>query len=106
MAQTAHPTTETTRRPRTIPFLDSDGRAHPVENSLAVLTAVLGLTAVITAIWSHLHIVSTWTGLAGIVTGLWGQFISATTGERFVLIIGLGAAGLGFFLGMWHGGLY
>ena len=37
--------------------------------------------------------------------GAVGQFISATTGERFALIIGLGGAAFGFYLGMAHGGL-
>ncbi|WP_030615305.1 hypothetical protein [Streptomyces sclerotialus] len=86
--------------------LKSDGKAHPVENTLAVVTLVLGLIAVISAAFTHLHLLSSWAGLVGIVTGAWGQFISATTGERFVLIIGLGAAALGFFLGMAHGGLF
>ncbi|POX40960.1 hypothetical protein C3486_11260 [Streptomyces sp. Ru73] len=86
--------------------LNSDGKAHPVENTLAAVTIVLGLIAVISAAFTHLHLLTSWTGLAGIVTGAWGQFISVTTGERFLLIIGLGAAALGFFLGMAHGGLF
>ncbi|MFI8995617.1 hypothetical protein [Streptomyces sp. NPDC053542] len=87
-------------------LLNSDGKAHPVENTLAAVTLVLGLIAVISAYFTHLHLLSSWAGLFGIGTGAWGQFISVTTGERFVLIIGLGAAALGFFLGMAHGGLF
>lgn len=87
-------------------ILNSDGRAHPVENTFAAATIVLGLVAVITSLWTGLHMVSAWTGLVGVLTGAWGQMISATTAERFVLIIGLGAAGLGFYLGMAHGGLF
>ena len=83
-----------------------DSKAHPLESSLAAVTVAVGLVAFLTAlVWPGLHVLSTWTGLVGIVTGAWGQFISATTGERFALIIGLGGAALGFYLGMAHGGL-
>src|SRR5438105_2676540 len=64
--------------------LNTDGHAHPRENALVGLTAVLGLIAFITSYWHHLHILSSWTGLGGVITGLWGQFISVTTAERFV----------------------
>lgn len=84
--------------------LNSDGKAHPVENAFAAATAVLGLVAIVSSIWSDLHLLTSWTGLAGIATGLWGQMISATTAERFVTIIGLGAAGVGLMLGIAHGG--
>ncbi|GAB2770757.1 hypothetical protein ACWGJ2_03605 [Streptomyces sp. NPDC054796] len=87
-------------------LLNSDGKAHPVENTFAAATLVLGLVAFVTAMWHGLNVISAWTGLAGIITGAWGQFISATTSERFVLIIGLGAAAVGFYLGMAHGGLF
>ncbi|MEU3958464.1 hypothetical protein [Streptomyces buecherae] len=87
-------------------FLDTDGKPHPVENTFAAATIVLGVVAFVTAMFHDLHLISSWTGLVGIVTGARGQFISATTAERFVLIIGLGAAAMGFFLGMAHGGLF
>ncbi|GAU66754.1 hypothetical protein SSP35_03_04020 [Streptomyces sp. NBRC 110611] len=87
-------------------LLNSDGKEHPVENTFAVVTLVLGAIAVLTTLSPSLHLVSSWVGLVGIGTGLWGQLISSTTGERFLLIIGLGAASLGFYLGMAHGGLF
>ncbi|WP_069813639.1 hypothetical protein [Streptomyces sp. TP-A0874] len=80
--------------------------AHPVENSLAATTLLLGALAFATAQIPHLHLISCWAGLVGILSGAWGQMISATTVERFMLVIGLGAAGLGFYLGMAHGGLF
>ncbi|MCK7623367.1 hypothetical protein MUU72_09705 [Streptomyces sp. RS10V-4] len=89
-----------------ISFLNSDGRPHPVENTLAVTTLVLGAIAALTALSPSLHLISSWVGLIGIGTGLWGQYISSTTSERFLLIIGLGAAGLGFYIGLAHGGLF
>jgi hypothetical protein len=87
-------------------FLNTDGRSHPVENAVALATLVLGAVAALTAISPDLHLVSSWAGLLGIAAGGWGQLISATTAERFVLIIGLGASGVGFYLGMAEGGLF
>jgi hypothetical protein len=85
---------------------NTDGRPHPLENSLLAVTVALGVAAVTTAGFHSLHAVSAWTGLAGILTGGWGQYISVTTAERYAMIIGLGMAGLGFYLGMAHGGFW
>ncbi|MDT0395448.1 MULTISPECIES: hypothetical protein [Streptomyces] len=84
----------------------TDGKAHPLQDTLLAVTLVLGITAFITAMFHHLHLLSSWTGLVGILTGAYGQWISVTTRERFGLIVGLGAAAVGFFLGMAHGGLF
>jgi glycine/D-amino acid oxidase-like deaminating enzyme len=97
---------QTFRPQQVLTLLNSDGKAHPRENSVALATAVLGLTAVITAFFPQLHLIASWAGLVGVVTGGYGQMISATTGERFVLIIGLGISGVGLLLGIAHGGLW
>ncbi|WKX71520.1 hypothetical protein [Streptomyces sp. XD-27] len=91
---------------RLLSLLDTDGKPHPVEDSFAAATLVLGVVAFITALFHSLHLISSWTGLIGIAVGAWGQMISATIGERFVLVIGLGASAAGFGLGMAHGGLF
>jgi hypothetical protein len=85
-------------------FLNTDGRDHPLENGFALVTFVLGALAALTAISPDLHLISSWAGLAGIAVGGWGQLISVTTAERFLLIIGMGAAGVGLYLGVAHGG--
>ena len=85
---------------------NTDGQPHPLENTLAAVTFVLGLIAIISSAFDSLHLLSSWTGLVGIFTGGYGQFISVTTAERFALIIGLGMSGVGFYLGLAHGGLY
>ena len=85
---------------------NTDGRQHPLPNSLVAVTFVLGAIAIISSFFSSQHLLSSWTGLFGILTGAWGQYVSVTTAERFVLIIGLGASGVGFFIGVAHGGLY
>ncbi|WP_255949446.1 hypothetical protein [Streptomyces odontomachi] len=85
-------------------LFSTDGKPHPVQDTLLVVTVLLGATAAISSIFSNLHVLSSWTGLVGIITGGYGQYISETTRERFGLVIGLGAAGLGLFLGIAHGG--
>ncbi|ALV50929.1 hypothetical protein ACWDMR_17935 [Streptomyces althioticus] len=84
----------------------TDGKPHPLQDTLLAVTLVLGLTAFISAQFHHLHLLSSWTGLIGVLTGAYGQWVSVTTRERFGLILGLGLAAVGFFLGMAHGGLF
>ncbi|MDH2388224.1 MULTISPECIES: hypothetical protein [Streptomyces] len=87
-------------------LLATDGKPHPVQDTLMVVTLVLGALSFTSAQFHDLHLLSSWSGLVGILTGAYGQYISATTRERFLLIIGLGASAVGFFLGMAHGGLF
>ncbi|GGR60509.1 hypothetical protein [Streptomyces roseolus] len=84
----------------------TDGKPHPLQDTLLAVTLVLGILSFVTAQFHSLHLLSSWTGLIGILTGAYGQFISVTTRERFFLIVGLGAAAVGFYLGMAHGGLF
>ena len=94
-------------RPNTVGGLfATDGKPHPVQDTLLAVTLVLGVTAFVTGFFHNLHLLSSWTGLVGILTGAYGQWISETTRERFGLILGLGASAVGFFLGMAHGGLF
>lgn len=84
----------------------SDGKPHPLQDTLLAVTMALGLTAFISAQFHDLHLLSSWTGLIGILTGAYGQWVSVTTRERFGLVLGLGLSAVGFFLGMAHGGLF
>ncbi|MET9935246.1 MULTISPECIES: hypothetical protein [unclassified Streptomyces] len=84
----------------------TDGKPHPLQDALVGVTLVLGAIAFVTAQFHNLHLLSSWAGLIGILTGGYGQFISATTRERFLMIVGLGASAVGFYLGMAHGGLF
>jgi hypothetical protein len=94
-------------RPNTVGGLfATDGKPHPLQDALLAVTLVLGLTSFVSAMFHDLHLLSSWTGLLGIATGAYGQWVSETTRERFGLILGLGAASIGFFLGMAHGGLF
>ncbi|MCX4549532.1 hypothetical protein OG204_19185 [Streptomyces sp. NBC_01387] len=84
----------------------TDGKPHPLQDTLVAVTLVLGLLAVFTSIFHNLHLLSSWAGLVGILTGGYGMFISVTTRERFIVILGLGTAAVGFFIAMAHGGLF
>ncbi|BFP53802.1 hypothetical protein ACFYUM_15985 [Streptomyces fimicarius] len=95
-----------TIRPATGSLFATDGKPHPLQDTLLAVTLVLGALAFVTAMFHHLHLISSWAGLVGILTGGFGMYVSKTTGERFGLVIGLGLSAVGFFLGMAHGGLF
>ncbi|MER5773200.1 hypothetical protein ABT144_02675 [Streptomyces sp. NPDC002039] len=97
---------QATRSQSAISLFATDGKPHPLQDTLLAATLILGAVAFVTAFFDNLHLISSWTGLVGILTGAYGQFISVTTRERFALIIGLGASAIGFYLGMAHGGLF
>ncbi|MFF7363949.1 hypothetical protein [Streptomyces sp. NPDC008125] len=103
MAQVAH--TRPQNRP-TGSLFATDGRPHPLQDTLMVVTGVLGVLAFVTAMFHNLHLLSSWAGLVGILVGGYGMWISRTTWERFALIMGIGSAAVGFYLGMAHGGLF
>ncbi|WP_330305792.1 MULTISPECIES: hypothetical protein [unclassified Streptomyces] len=84
----------------------TDGKPHPLQDTLLVVTLVCGITAFVSSMFDSLHLLSSWAGLVGILTGAYGQFISETTRERFGLILGLGFSAVGFYLGLAHGGLF
>ncbi|MFI0977997.1 hypothetical protein ACH4SP_13480 [Streptomyces sp. NPDC021093] len=94
------------RRSSSISLFATDGKPHPLQDTLMGVTLVLGVLALVTAMFHNLHLVSSWAGLIGILTGGYAMYVSATTRERFVTILGLGASAVGFFLGMAHGGLF
>ncbi|AQS68693.1 hypothetical protein [Streptomyces pactum] len=100
MAQIMRPT-----KPRT-GLLATDGKPHPLQDTLLAVTLVLGILALATASFRGLHILTSWAGLLGVLTGGYGQFVSETTRERFGLVVGLGASALGLFFGISHGGLF
>ncbi|MYV98145.1 hypothetical protein [Streptomyces sp. SID3343] len=93
-----------THRPRL--SLNSDGRAHPRENTLVAVTVLFALVAGICVFFRDMHILGAWTALGGVVTGLISQMFSATTGERAVTILALGVSAVSLFMNMFHGGLY
>ncbi|MEZ0064169.1 uncharacterized membrane-anchored protein YitT (DUF2179 family) [Streptacidiphilus sp. MAP12-20] len=87
-------------------LLNSDGKAHPLENTLTAVTAVLGAIAIATCAFRGLHLLASWSGLAGLVTAAFAQYKSATTAERFVIVVAGVAAAVGLGIGLAHGGLF
>jgi hypothetical protein len=93
--------------------LNSDGRAHPRENGLAIFALVAGLVTCVvgfianqhgTGAWAH--VVATWLGLITMAVGLPAQLWSQTREERIIIVAGLVAAFVGGALGLAHGGLF
>lgn len=102
----AHEVRERESRSQLDRVINSDGRSHPRENAFAATALVLGLIAFVTGFFPGLHLIASWVGLVGIFVAGWALMISATTGERFLSILGLGGAGVGFYMGVAHGGLW
>jgi hypothetical protein len=84
--------------------LNTDGRRHPLANTMTSLTVILGAIAILSAFDQDLHVISSWVGMAGTVIGFYAQLISETTAERFINVIFIGAAFAGWGFGMAHGG--
>ncbi|MCM2412918.1 hypothetical protein [Streptomyces sp. RKAG290] len=94
-------------RPRSsVSLFATDGKSHPLQDTLVAVTLAMGVLAFVTAMFHSLHLISSWAGLIGFLTGAYGQYVSVTTRERFPLILGMGASAIGFYLGMAHGGLF
>lgn len=84
--------------------LNTDGRPHPVENTLAVATLACGLVAFTATFFPAAYLVASWVGTLGFGTGLYSQYVSATTPQRSLNIVGLVASFLGLALGIARGG--
>jgi hypothetical protein len=88
------------------PTLNTDGKRHPLANTLTTLTVLFGLVALFCALDPSRHVVGSWAGLLGSITGFSAQLISATTAERAVNVIAIGAAVVGWGLNMAQGGFF
>ncbi|WP_283139502.1 hypothetical protein [Rhizohabitans arisaemae] len=84
--------------------LNTDGRRHPVENTLAVSTLLCGIVGFITGIISSAHVIASWVGLIGMLVGFWSQYVSITTPQRSLNIIGIVGSFVGLALGIAAGG--
>ncbi|TMR18644.1 hypothetical protein ETD86_21270 [Nonomuraea turkmeniaca] len=84
--------------------LNTDGRPHPVENVLAIVTLACGLVAFVSTFWISAHAISAWFGTLGFGVGLYSQYLSETTPQRSLNIVGLVGSFVGAALGIAHGG--
>ena len=92
-------------------ILNSDGRAHPVENVLAIFTLVVGLVSfVLGMIVRNAHtsaaviVIATATGLVSCLVGLYAQMISATREQRILSGTVISSGFVGLALGVSKGG--
>ena len=84
--------------------LNSDGKTHPLENTLAMVTFVAGVAAFALGFVVAAHLPAVVLGLVALFVGLYVQLISATREERVIIMAGVVAAFVGAGLGFAHGG--
>ena len=89
----------------------TDGRPHPLLNVASAFTLVVGLASfalgMVLRYVTSTHPIATTaaiTGLASLLVGLYTQMMSATRGERILLVTGMIAGFVGLALGLAHGG--
>jgi hypothetical protein len=102
MPQAARPQSHA-RVPRV--SLNSDGKRHPLINSLTAFTFIAGVVAFATGLIVRTHLPATIIGAAGFGVGMYAQMISATREERVFIVAGIIASFVGLGLGVAHGGL-
>ena len=90
-------------RPR-VTLLNTDGERHPKENSLAVISFVLGIVAFALGLVVAAHFPAAVIGVVGFPIALYSQMVSATTGERWLNVIGMIGSFVGLALAIAHGG--
>lgn len=83
---------------------NTDGKPHTVQNVLAIGTLICGIVAITTGFIVAAHVVASWMGAIGFAGGLYAQYISSTTPQRSVIIIGVVGSFVGVALGIAHGG--
>jgi hypothetical protein len=85
--------------------LNSDGKRHPLLNSLTAFTFIVGIAAFATGLIVRTHLPATILGAAGFGVGMYAQMISATREERVFIVAGIIAGFVGLGLGIAHGGI-
>ena len=89
----------------------TDGRSHPLLNLASVCILVVGLVSfalgMVLRYSTSTHaiaITAAATGLVSLLVGLYTQMMSATRGERILIVTGMIAGFVGLVLGLAHGG--
>lgn len=86
-------------------FLNEDGERHPVENALAFLAVGLGIASVVLLVLER-YDGSAWTGLAGALIATYDEFLSKTSGERRLILVGFVLCLVGIAVSMAHGAIF
>ncbi|GAA2443163.1 hypothetical protein GCM10010191_69470 [Actinomadura vinacea] len=95
---------EAAGKKRPVLTLNTDGERHPVENSLAVASITLGLLALVLGFIPATHFFGALAGVIGLPLSLYSQLVSATTGERWLNVVGMVASFVGAAFALSHGG--
>jgi hypothetical protein len=95
---------EATGKKRPTITLNTDGERHPLENSLAVAAITIGLSALVLGFIPATHFFGAVAGVLGLPLALYSQLISATTGERWLNVVGMVASFVGAAFALRHGG--
>ena len=89
----------------------TDGRPHPLLNVASACILVVGLASfalgmVLRYVTSThaIALTAAITGLASLLVGLYAQMVSATRGERILIVTGMIVGFIGLALGLAHGG--
>ena len=89
----------------------TDGRPHPLLNVASACILVVGLASfalgmVLRYVTSThaIALTAAITGLASLLVGLYAQMMSATRGERILIVTGMIVGFIGLALGLAHGG--
>jgi deoxyxylulose-5-phosphate synthase len=97
----AEPTREVTMHAPAALHLEE---THPMDAGLAVATLAFGVAGLLLVV-ADANLAGAVVGAIGVLTGLWGQLISKTRPERFLDVIGIGAAAVAFAVGMAYAGI-
>jgi hypothetical protein len=84
--------------------LNTDGKHHTLLNGLTVFVCVGGIVAFALGLIVRTHLAATVLGLICFGLGLYLQFVSATRGERMLIVVGIIGGFVGAGLGIAHGG--
>jgi hypothetical protein len=95
---------EAAGKKRSALILNTDGERHPVENSLAVASITIGVIALVLGVLPPTHFFGSLAGVIGLPLALYSQLVSATTGERWLNVIGMVCSFVGAGFALSHGG--
>ncbi|MGB6453392.1 MAG: hypothetical protein WBH47_02785 [Streptosporangiaceae bacterium] len=84
--------------------LNSDGRRHPLLNTMTAVVFCAGIVAFALGLVVRAHLAATIIGLTTFAVGLYLQLVSATREQRIFIVTGIVGAFVGMGLGIAHGG--
>ncbi len=84
---------------------DTPSAHHQRQRAMTASTLVIGVVALVLGFIEDAHTAGTIVGLIGVALGFTSQLTSENTNQRWIDIIGTGAAATGLGLSLAHGGI-